>query len=337
MSDDPRIGITMGDPFGVGPEIIVRALATDGEENVTVFGDRSVLEAAARLSGVAVPARIEELSHLGEGFHFGKPGAEGTRGGTAQVSYLEAAVASARRGEIDALVTAPINKALCKAAGLLFPGHTEFLADRLSAPRVAMMLAGPHLRVVPATIHMALSEVPAALARPGALAATIALTLTSLHDEFGIVAPRVAVCGLNPHAGESGHFGDEESRLVTPAIEAARALVGARFAFTLDGPHVPDAIFRAACAPPFGHGRYDAVIAMYHDQGLIPIKLIDFDDAVNVTLGLPIPRTSPDHGVAYDVAGTGRARDGSFRAALRLGRDLARRRLSTVAFAGAVR
>lgn len=335
MSDEPRIGITMGDPFGVGPELVARALAALAIQAPDVpvpivFGDRAVLDAAARIGGVPLPARIASVTQLGT-LRFGRPtGEDAHRAGAAQVAYLEAAISAIHRGEIDALVTAPINKALSKAAGFSFPGHTEFLADRLAAPGsvlgVAMMLAGPHLRVVPATIHIPLATVPAALAKPGSLAATIALTLTALHDDFGLPAPRVAVCGLNPHAGESGHFGDEEARLIAPAMEAARALLGTRFPFTLDGPHVPDAIFRAACAPPFGQGRYDAVVAMYHDQGLIPIKLVDFDDAVNVTLGLPIPRTSPDHGVAYDAAGTGRARDQSFRAALALARVLAKTR-----------
>jgi 4-hydroxythreonine-4-phosphate dehydrogenase len=320
-----RIGVTMGDPFGVGPELVVRALAGDGAEGVVVYGDAAVLAAAAERAGVPAPPRIVEGSALGEL----RPGAPDGRGGAAQVAYLEAAALAARRGEHEALVTAPIHKAACVAAGFAFPGHTEFLAERLGTPRVAMMLAGPRLRVVPATIHLALAEVPRALTVDG-LAATLALTARALRDDFGIARPRLAVCGLNPHAGEAGHFGDEEARIVVPAIDRAREILdGDRLPCELSGPHVPDAVFRAAAAPPVGEGRHDAVVGMYHDQALIPIKLLDFDETVNLTLGLPIVRTSPDHGVAYDVAGTGRVRDGSFRAALRLAREIARRRRST--------
>ena len=329
-----RIGITLGDPAGVGPDLVARVLSADaaGEprgEELVVFGDRRVLEQAAARRGLSLPSDLSlvEVTSL-EGIVPGRPTAAC---GAAQVGYLEAAVAEARAGRLDALVTAPIHKALCREAGFTFPGHTEFLAERLGARRVAMMLAGPHLKVVPATIHTSLASVPSLLAAdPAALAETLALTVVALKLEFGLPRPRVAVAALNPHAGESGHFGDEESRLIGPAIEAARALLGAREAmvegrdFLLDGPHVPDAIYRAAAAPPFGEGRYDAVVGMYHDQALIPVKLIDFDEAVNVTLGLPLPRTSPDHGVAYEVAGTDAVRDTSFRAALALSRLLAR-------------
>ncbi|MSP60073.1 MAG: 4-hydroxythreonine-4-phosphate dehydrogenase PdxA [Myxococcales bacterium] len=321
-----RIGITLGDPAGVGPELIVRALAAGGGGDAIVFGDAGVLERAAEAAGVPSPeacgARVEAVTRLAEV----QPGRPTPEGGAAQVAYLEAAMVAARRGEIAALVTAPIHKAAVIAAGFAFPGHTEFLAARLGVRRVAMMLAGPHLRVVPATTHIALADVPRALTVDG-IAHVCALTLSALAEQFGIARPRVAVCGLNPHAGESGHFGDEEARVIAPAIAAvAEGPLAERFEFELSGPHVPDAIFRTAAAPPFGAGRHDAVVAMYHDQGLIPLKLIDFDEAVNLTLGLPLVRTSPDHGVAYDIAGTGRVREGSFRAALRMARDLAGRR-----------
>jgi len=317
-----RIGITMGDPAGVGPELVVRALAVDGDEGATVYGDRGVLEATARRLGLPAPARVVEASRLDRV----TPGTPHEGGGAAQVAYLEAAIAAARAGGLDALVTAPIHKEACLRAGFAFPGHTELLAERLGAARVAMMIAGPRLRVVPATIHLALAQVPRALTE-GGLAATIALTARALRDDFGIARPRVAVAGLNPHAGEGGHFGDEEARIVSPAIDAAlMELEKSQAPFELSGPHVPDVVYRAAAAPPFGEGRFDAVVGLYHDQALIPVKLLDFDEAVNVTLGLPIVRTSPDHGVAYDVAGTDRVRDGSFRAALRLALALAARR-----------
>jgi 4-hydroxythreonine-4-phosphate dehydrogenase len=323
-----RVGITMGEPAGIGPELVVRALAADGADGVTVFGDRRLLEdLAARMHAPAPPRIVQAGPPVAVA-----PGQPSAEGGAAQVAYLEEAVAAARRGELDALVTAPIHKASCMHAGFSFPGHTEFLAERLGAEEVAMMLAGPHLRVVPATIHCALAEVPARLAADGgaALGRTLALTARALRDDFGIARPRVAVCGLNPHAGEQGHFGDEEARVIAPAIVRARTrLESEGVAAELRGPEVPDAVFRAAASPPVGEGRWDAVVAMYHDQALIPVKLVDFDEAVNLTLGLPLVRTSPDHGVAWDVAaGRSPLRDGSFRAALRLARALGERRRS---------
>jgi 4-hydroxythreonine-4-phosphate dehydrogenase len=263
--------------------------------------------------GAPVPRHIEEVTHL-DAFTAGSPTPET---GRAQIAYLEAAVADARAGRLDALVTAPIHKASAMAAGFAFPGHTEFLADRLGAPQVTMMFAGPRMRVSLATIHAALADVPSLMTIDG-VAGTITQTAEALSRWFGVAAPRVAVAGLNPHAGEAGHFGDEEQRLIAPAIAAARARVP--FA-ELAGPEVPDAVFRAHL-----DGRWDAVVALYHDQGLIPVKLIDFEEAVNLTLGLPLPRTSPDHGVAHDIAGTGRARPTSMRSALRLARDLASRK-----------
>ena len=293
----------MGDPAGIGPEL-VRAVCA-GAADVVVYGDGKQL-AGLDANVVAVTA-LDGVT----------PGAPTLATGRAQLAYLDAAVAEARAGRLDALVTAPIHKASCIAAGFAFAGHTEFLQDRLGAPAVTMMFAGPRMRVSLATIHHALSVVPRLLDIAGVTTA-IVHTATALARDFGVAAPRVAVAGLNPHAGEAGHFGDEESRIIAPAIAAARVeLAAANIAADVSGPHVPDAVFRAHL-----DGRYDAVIAMYHDQGLIPVKLIDFDEAVNVTLGLPIVRTSPDHGVAYDIAGLGVARPTSFAAALRLARQL---------------
>ncbi len=313
----------MGDPAGVGPELIVRALHSDGGEGVTVYGDPFVLRAAALRLGLPKPeacaAAVVEITRLaGE-----RPGVPSNAGAAAQVAYLEAAIAAIARRELDALCTAPIHKAQARRAGFAFPGHTEFLAERIGGGRdVAMMLTGPHLRVVPVTTHIGLSQVAKVLS-PDRIARVCSLTIAGLHHDFGIERPRLAVAGLNPHAGEQGQFGDEETRLIAPAIAAVRKNpLLQRIAFEIAGPQVPDVVFRTAAAPPIGDGRYDAVVAMYHDQALIPLKLIDFDQAVNVTLGLPLPRTSPDHGVAYDLAGTGRARDTSFRAALALARRL---------------
>jgi 4-hydroxythreonine-4-phosphate dehydrogenase len=304
-----RIGVTLGDPTGIGPELVLDAALGD---ELVIYGDRRVLSEASAKLGKPLPARIEEVTTIAW-----TPGRPSDESGRAQIAYLEAAIADARAGKLDALVTAPIHKASCIAAGFAFPGHTELLAARFAVPRVTMMLAGPKLRVSLATIHCALAEVPQRLTSDGILGA-IRHTAEALAARFGVARPRIAVAGLNPHAGEQGHFGDEETRLIAPAIARARAeLPDCAPDTTIDGPSVPDAVFRAHL-----DGRYDAVVAMYHDQGLIPVKLVDFDEAVNVTLGLPIPRTSPDHGVAHDIAGTGRARSTSFAAALTMARRM---------------
>lgn len=304
-----RIGVTLGDPAGIGPEL-VRAVC-DGGDDLVVYGD-AILCAGVRAELVPVTSLDGVV-----------PGAPTEATGRAQVAYLENAVADAAAGKLDALVTAPIHKASCRAAGFAFPGHTEFLQARLGAAAVTMMFAGPRMRVSLATIHHALAEVPRVLSAE-AIAVAIVQTAEALMRDFGVDAPRVAIAGLNPHAGEEGHFGDDETRVIVPAIEVARGrLAAAGVAAELWGPRVPDAVFREHL-----EARFDAVVAMYHDQGLIPVKLIDFEEAVNVTLGLPIVRTSPDHGVAYDIAGRGRARTTSFAAALRLARELAARRVN---------
>jgi 4-hydroxythreonine-4-phosphate dehydrogenase len=325
------IGITLGDPSGIGPEIVLRALAEAPEAQrarLRVYGDRGVLaRAASGLGAAPLPEAIELVEvtrlHADEAL----PGRPDAAGGAAQIAYLEAAVAAARAGELGALVTAPISKTQAAAAGFAFPGHTEFLAERLGAPEHAMAFFGPRLRVVLATIHESIARVPHVLTAD-AIARAAVLGARALHHQLGVAAPRVGVLGLNPHAGENGRFGDEETRLVAPGIAAARARLAAESVpATIDGPLVPDAAWRAALAgvaqsgdggAPTRPARFDLIVALYHDQGLIPVKLVDFEDAVNVTLGLPIVRTSPDHGVAYDIAGTGRARHGSFAAALRL-------------------
>nr|MBA3821724.1 4-hydroxythreonine-4-phosphate dehydrogenase PdxA [Deltaproteobacteria bacterium] len=212
-----------------------------------------------------------------------------------------------------ALVTAPISKTWARRAGFAFPGHTELLAARLGAAHVVMLFAGPRLKVALATIHVPLAEVARTLTT-ASLRRTIELVAASLVRDFGIAAPRLGVVGLNPHAGEGGLLGSEERELIAPAL-------GALPPATLFGPLVPDAVFRDALG-----GRYDAIVAMYHDQGLIPVKLVDFDEAVNVTLGLPIVRTSPDHGTAYDIAGTGTARCVSMQRALAVAIEMADRR-----------
>ncbi len=317
------LGISLGDPTGIGPEVVVRALASRPQLAVRIFGDVGVLERAARSVGV-VPLRagpvLQIIGVTALDLKAILPGQPVAASGAAQVQYLEAATRAAVAAEIAGLVTAPISKEWAGRAGFAFPGHTEFLADATGTTDFAMMLAGPKLRVTLATTHLALRDVFAALSVER-IARTIILTATSLRDAFGLPTPRVAVAGLNPHAGEAGRFGDEEARLILPAVELARRTLATQgVAARLSGPHVPDVVFRQA----FG-GEFDAVVAMHHDQGLIPVKLMHFDEAVNLTLGLPFPRTSPDHGTAYDIAGTGKARAESFGAALDLAAALAGR------------
>ncbi|HZL21056.1 MAG TPA: 4-hydroxythreonine-4-phosphate dehydrogenase PdxA [Polyangia bacterium] len=316
------IAISLGDPAGIGPEIVARALAERPDANVIVFGDRGVLARAARAVGVAAPPAesIRAVTALADDeIASGRPN---DASGRAQLAYLTAATDAALAGEVSALVTAPISKEWIARAGFAFPGHTEYLASRAGVREFAMMLAGPALRVTVATTHVPLRDVPRLLTAEG-IASTIWLTADGLARCFGFAAPRVAVAGLNPHAGEAGRFGDEEERLVRPAIEIARARIAAAgLAATVSGPLVPDSVFRQAA-----RGEFDAVVALYHDQGLIPLKLLHFDDGVNLTLGLPFVRTSPDHGTAYDIAGTGRARADSFLAALDLAGRMSRRAL----------
>ena len=303
----------MGDPAGIGPEVIVRALAVRPEHRVLVFGDPIVLVAAAARAGVprVGPDALRVVTTLRP--NEVTPGHPNDASARAQLAYLEAATEAVLTGACSALVTAPISKEWIARAGFTFPGHTEYLAARAGASEFAMMLAGPALRVVVATTHNALRDVPTALTAAG-IASTIVLTAEALARRFRIARPRVAVAGLNPHASEAGRFGDEEQRIVEPAIDLARARLAAMGVdATVTGPHVPDVVFRQAAG-----GAFDAVVALYHDQGLIPVKLLHFDEAVNVTLGLPFARTSPDHGTAFDIAGTGAARPDSFLAALDL-------------------
>jgi 4-hydroxythreonine-4-phosphate dehydrogenase len=304
-----RVGITLGDPSGIGPEIVARTLdesPAEVRDRCVVFGDQGVLARA----GLGAAVEVVPVTSLAPSD--APPGQPTPAGATAQVAYLEAAITAARAGELAALVTAPISKTQLAAAGLPFPGHTELLAERLGAREHAMLFVGPTLRVILATIHIPLAAVPVTLT-PAHVARAIFLGGQALVRNLRVPRPTIGVLGLNPHAGEGGLFGDEEARIVAPGIAAGRArLAAAGIEATVSGPLVPDAAFRA------GPG-YDLFVALYHDQGLIPVKLVDFELAVNVTVGLPIVRTSPDHGTAYDIAGKGMARNASFAAALNLG------------------
>lgn len=341
----PVLGLTLGDPCGIGPELWVRILCEEQAAatgpalpRLRLFADAGLLRRTAQALGKsadweAACRQLELVEVTSLPAPESEPGRPSARSGAAQLAYLEAAITAAERGELAGLVTAPIHKASAKAAGLGFPGHTELLAARLPGDgQVVMMLAGPSLRVALCTTHLPLSAVPQALTVE-AITQVLRTTALSLHRDFAIAAPRLWVAGLNPHAGESGHFGDEESRLIAPAIAAALALpelqaLRQRGGLCIDGPLVPDAVFRAAVHPPAGVPAPDAVIAMYHDQGLIPLKLVDFDAAVNVSLGLSVVRTSPDHGVAHDIAGRGLARPHSQRQALKLCTELVQRRFA---------
>lgn len=314
MNPVTKVGITLGDPAGIGPEIVaatLHAAPREWRDRIVVYGDRKPLERAAAALGIQLP----EVNLVGDGAgDASTPGSPDKISGAAQVTYLEAAVAAASRGELAAIVTAPISKTWARRAGFEFLGHTEMLAARLGARDVAMFFVGPKLKVALATVHRPLAEVVSDLSTER-IRTVIELVARSMVRDLGVTAPRIGVVGLNPHAGEDGLLGDEDADIIAPAL--VEPLPPA----TLLGPLVPDAAFRDAV-----HGRYDALIAMYHDQGLIPVKLIDFDDSVNVTLGLPIVRTSPDHGTAYDIAGRGIARATSMQRALTLALEMVGRR-----------
>jgi 4-hydroxythreonine-4-phosphate dehydrogenase len=330
----PRVAITMGDPCGVGPEIAAMALSSNElfeQCRPVVIGEIKALERASDLLGAALKIRLiqaeedlEASSEPGtvcvlspvplaqEDIVFGKPSQATAR---AVIRYIEVAARLAIGGKVDALCTCPIHKANLQKHGFAFPGHTEFLQELTQAKEVVMMLAGPRLKISLVTIHHALAEVPGRLT-PELLHRTIDITAEALLRDFGVDSVRLGVAGLNPHAGEGGRFGREELDLIQPVIEQFR-----ESPYQVAGPFSPDTLFLRAY-----EGEFDAVIAMYHDQGLIPIKLVHFHDAVNVTLGLPILRTSVDHGTAYDLAGTGKAHPGSLHAAIRLAAQMARNR-----------
>ena len=304
----PRIAISLGDPSGIGPEVTARALASAEVKRAlmpVVFGDARIWKRACEAARISNPLLrghpVVEVSRLARSE--ARPGKPDRAGAKAQLAYLAAATYAVASGDCQALCTAPLSKAQVNAAGLPFTGHTEYLAERFDR-RVLMMLAGSRLRVVLATTHLPLAQVPAALDRDR-LAADLQLLSKELR-RFGLSRPRIAVCGLNPHAGEQGHLGDEDDSIIRPAIARARAR-GVR----AEGPFAADSLFPKAI-----DGGYDAVFAMYHDQGLVALKLLHFRDGVNVTLGLPFLRTSPDHGVAYDLAGTGDADATSMKQAL---------------------
>ncbi|MBN1957059.1 MAG: 4-hydroxythreonine-4-phosphate dehydrogenase PdxA [Desulfuromonadales bacterium] len=328
--------ITMGDPTGIGPELILQALMDNLYDQLRhplrVIGDIGVLARAAGSLGVqplihrqdeslaTISLRGQSLSVIscsqldGASLQSGQPD---SACGKAMARYVEFAIAECRTEKAAGIVTCPINKAAINAAGFHFPGHTELLAERCGVDKVVMMLAGERLKVCLVTTHLPLRDIAAGLTQREIIE-TVRITDRALREHFAIRHPRLAVLALNPHAGEDGLFGDEEQQVITPAIHAVQAQ-----GISASGPHSADTLFHFAA-----QGHYDAVICMYHDQGLIPLKLLHFDDAINITLGLPIVRTSVDHGTAYDLVGTGQANTASLVAALKMADRMASSRES---------
>ncbi len=318
----------MGDPAGIGPEIVLKAWASGAFTHpVVVVGDAGVLRYYAGLLGIDV--RIEEVfppfDHMGDGLNVFpltsllpgsdfEPGRTSSFCGEAVVKYIKEAARLCMEGTCSAMVTAPISKRAMHLAGYSYPGHTELLAELTGTDDYAMMLTGGGVRVSLVTIHVALKDVPS-LVSEDEVYRVAKLTARELTRLWGIDGPSVAVCGLNPHAGEGGAFGREEIEAIAPAVERLKAE-----GYAVEGPLPADTVF-------YWHvkGRYHAVVAMYHDQGLIPVKLLGFEEGVNITLGLPIIRTSPDHGTAFDIAGKGIASEGSLVSAYRLAVEFAKR------------
>ena len=317
------IALTCGEPAGIGPELAVAARRILGA-TVPFFwiGDPRHLPAGTAISEITEPAQafgvrpdmLPVLAHL-----FSAPNMPGTpapQNASGVIAVIQRAVALVQSGQAAAVCTAPIHKkALKDGAGFGFPGHTEYLAHLAGVPQAVMMLACDALRVVPVTIHIPLADVAKQLT-PDLLAKTIRITAAGLIRDFAITAPRIAVAGLNPHAGEGGAMGRDEIDLIIPVLEALRAE-----GYAIHGPMSADTMFHARA-----RSHYDVAICMYHDQALIPIKTLDFDGGVNVTLGLPFVRTSPDHGTAFDIAGKGVAKPDSMVAALRLAAHMAENR-----------
>lgn len=318
---NPILAVTMGDPAGIGPEIIVKALAHEEiyrSCRPLVVGDQRMLARAAKWTETSVsltvvddpaagtyrPGTITLLDLQNADPTAIAPGQLSAAAGRAAVDYVFRACDLAMSGAVQAVVTAPLNKEAMHLAGYNYAGHTELLTERTGAKRVSMLLTGPKLRVVHVSTHVSLEEAIRRVTQ-----ARVAEVIDLAHRSclaLGVENPRIAVAGLNPHAGESGLFGDQEAREIQPAIDAALAR-----GLTVSDPQPPDTVFLRAV-----RGHYDIVVAMYHDQGHIPMKLLAFDSGVNVSMGLPIIRTSVDHGTAFDIAGTGQAGEESMLAAI---------------------
>lgn len=326
------IAVSLGDPAGIGPELIAKAWSVRESAQLAPFfvaGGAEVLAAAALQRGIecavlpiADPAEASAAFARGLPVLVGEdadytPGTPSTAGARLALSSLEQATRLTLGGDASALATAPVAKSELAAIGFEFAGQTEFLAHACNMPErdAVMMLAGPTLRTVPLTVHCALAEVPGLLSEE-LICHKARIVAAALTRDFGVEHPRLAVAGLNPHAGESGKFGSEEAQIIAPAIARLRDE-----GFDVTGPHPADAMFTARA-----RSQYHAALCMYHDQALVPLKALEFDEGVNVTLGLPIIRTSPDHGTAFDIAGKGLADSGAMISAIRMAGEMAARR-----------
>ena len=325
------LALSLGDPAGVGPELIAAVWHQhrDALPPFYLWGGADILRAAAVARGLDVAVETvasaqdaaaifaRALPVIGNVDGDYTPGIPSASGAQIALQSLSQATDAAIGNDASGVVTAPVSKEALAQVGFRFPGQTEFLGDacNVATDDTVMMLAGPQLRAVPVTIHCALSEVPKRLSQD-LIVSRCRVTAQALSRDFGIAAPRLAVCGLNPHAGENGAFGREEAEIIAPAIAALR-----NEGIDASGPHAADSLFA-----PRGRETFDAAICMYHDQALIPVKALDFDQGVNVTLGLPIVRTSPDHGTAFDIAGKRLADPGALRAAIVMAGDMAARR-----------
>ncbi len=334
---DTPLALSMGDPAGVGPDISLQAWTDRASYALPAFilvGDLAQLNERARLLGLDIPIEpVDITDNVQEIFASAlpvfpvklpvkiKPGVPDTASVAAIIEAIEICVNWVQEGKARAIVTNPINKRLLYEAGFKHPGHTEFLAELCTtptlSPRPVMMLTCGELRVVPATVHMPLKDVPASLTKQ-MIVETVEITARELRASFGISTPRIAVTGLNPHAGEEGTLGREETEIIAPAIDTLKAS-----GLDITGPLSADAVFQERTRT-----HYDAIVAMYHDQALIPVKTLAFDSTVNITLGLPIVRTSPDHGTAYELAGSGKANPGSLIESLKLAAALAAHRMA---------
>jgi 4-hydroxythreonine-4-phosphate dehydrogenase len=337
MAIKRRLAITIGDPAGIGPEVVLKALSlpdVQAAADYVVIGHRAILEETARTLGDCnVPPVLKDIEDFKGGTALCEvgdlPAGRIARGkvspeaGKLSVGYVLEAIRLAKSGKVDAIVTAPIHKEAILKAGCNFPGHTEILARETNTRKFVMMLVGGPLRVALVTIHVPLRKVFGLLTRE-AILDTIRVTHDGLRRDFGIERPRLGVCGLNPHASDGGRFGAEEAKIIVPAIEQAKSK-----GMDCAGPLPPDTAFYTAAK-----GKFDAVICMYHDQGLIPLKLLAFETGVNVTLGLPIIRTSVDHGTAFDIAGQNKASPKSMVEAIMLALSMAEARNRKQAWSG---
>ena len=324
----PSIVLTTGEPAGIGPDLALLIAQHELPCALVALADADLLQARTKRLGIAIKLEPLPESQAPKPHQAGllqvwheplttpcQPGKLDNRNAAYVLKLLDRAIAACMGGQAQAMVTGPIQKSVINDAGIPFTGHTEYLAEKTATPKVVMMLAGGGLRVALATTHLPLSEVPRAITR-GELTAVIRILHADLVRKFGLAHPRIAVCGLNPHAGESGHLGREEIEIIEPVLSGLRAE-----GMNLTGPHPADTLFAQLRKQPV-----DAVLAMYHDQGLAVLKYASFGAGINITLGLPLIRTSVDHGTALDLAGTGKIETGSLLAALKLAAELAQYR-----------